>query len=220
MDESGPLYTVVGIYAHMTMMGLDDRQSPYGIVFPMGLQSDGGYRSIAVRTRGDAQRVLPDMRAALRELDPALPVYELESARTSLSETIDQPRLLAGVMPALSAVALLLAAIGIYGVLAYAATRRRREMGIRMALGAAPSGVRALIVRQGVAVSLAGVVVGLGCATVMSRFAGSLLYGVQPGDPVTLTGAALVLLGVAIVASWLPARRATNVDPVDVLRAE
>ena len=116
--------------------------------------------------------------------------------------------------------ALVLAVVGIYGVVSYSVAQRTREMGIRMALGAPPSSLVSLVMRHGGRMGVAGIVVGIGTALFAGRFAGKLLYGVRPGDPMTYVLVALLLGAVAVVATILPARRATRVDPASALRAE
>jgi putative ABC transport system permease protein len=116
--------------------------------------------------------------------------------------------------------ALLLAAIGIYGVLSYAVSRRTRELGVRMALGATPGGLARLVVREGLATTAVGIGIGLAAAAVLTRYLASLLFEVQPGDPLTYAAVAGVLLVTALLATWLPARRATTIDPLAAMRAE
>jgi ABC-type antimicrobial peptide transport system permease subunit len=124
------------------------------------------------------------------------------------------------VLGLLAAVALILAAIGVHGVLSYGVTARTREIGIRLALGAQPSGVRRLVVREGAILAATGAAIGLSAAFVLTRGMNALLYGVAPTDPWTFIGVPLGLMAVAIAASYFPARRATRVDPVAALRAE
>jgi ABC-type antimicrobial peptide transport system permease subunit len=117
-------------------------------------------------------------------------------------------------------IALTMAALGVFGVLSYTVTQRTRELGIRLALGAAPGAVRRMVVRQGLGLVVTGLVIGLAGALALVRVMSSLLYGVEPTDPLTFLSVAAVLIGVAIAASYLPARRATRVDPIIALRAE
>ena len=131
-----------------------------------------------------------------------------------------QPRLNSWLLGAFAALALALAAIGIHGVLAYAVSHRTREMGVRLALGAQPSDVVRLVVRQGLAPVVTGAAIGTAGALVLTRFMAAQLYDIAPSDPLTFAGALLVIAAVAVVACWLPARRATRVDPVTALRAE
>jgi len=134
--------------------------------------------------------------------------------------SIAQPRFQTGLLNLFGAVALLLAACGIYGVLAYAVTQRQREIGIRMALGAQKRNVLSLVIGQGMKLALAGVVLGIAAALALTRVLRTLLYGVEPGDPLTFAGVSLLLVGIALFACWLPARRAARVDPMEALRYE
>jgi putative ABC transport system permease protein len=124
------------------------------------------------------------------------------------------------VLQVLSALALVLAATGLFAVMAYAAAQRQREFGVRMALGAAPGDLLELVLRRGLVLAALGVIIGLGAAWGLTRFLRTILYETSPHDPITYAGVAVVLLGVAALACWLPARRAARVDPVDALRAE
>jgi ABC-type antimicrobial peptide transport system permease subunit len=176
--------------------------------------------SIGIRTAVAPRASLVAIRDVVRRLDPDLPIAELAPARTALIETIDKPRFLSTIMLAVAGIALVLTAIGIYGVLSYAVTQRRREMGIRMALGSMPQRVRSMIVRSGLVVAAIGSMAGLLTAIVLSRLVASLLFGVQPNDPLTLGAAIAIVLLVAAAASWIPATRATRVNPVEALRAD
>jgi ABC-type antimicrobial peptide transport system permease subunit len=153
-------------------------------------------------------------------MDRDLPIAELATARAALVETIEKPRFLMGVMLGIAATSLILTAIGIYGVLSYAVAQRRREMGIRLALGSMPHRVRSMVVTSGMIVAAIGSIIGLAMALMLSRLVVSLLFGVQPNDPLTLAAVMAIVLLVALVASWVPAQRATRVNPVQVLRAD
>jgi putative ABC transport system permease protein len=137
-----------------------------------------------------------------------------------VSTSVAQPRLNAVLLMIFACVALLIAAIGIYGVLSYSVSQRTREIGLRMAIGAQPGGVLLLIVRQGMAVALAGIAVGVAVAVAVSRVLSALLYGIQPRDPVTFLIVATVLALVALIACYVPGRRAARLDPVLALREE
>jgi ABC-type antimicrobial peptide transport system permease subunit len=173
-----------------------------------------------VRTHGDPAAAATSARDVLREMDPLIPLAAVRPMREVWRGSMARHESLLALLAAFGAVALLLASIGVYGVTAQAARRRTHEIGIRMALGAGGREVVRLMLRQGMAVVGLGLVAGIGVALAATRAMGSLLYGVAPTDPVTLVAVAVTLAGVAGVASYLPARRATELDPVDTLRAE
>jgi predicted permease len=157
---------------------------------------------------------------AVREVDAAVPVVRLRDMDSVFAESIRRPRLLAQLLGAFAGLALLLAAIGTYGVLSYMVTERRREIGIRVALGAARSHVLTQIMKQGLQVTAIGVTIGLGGALAVNRLIGSLLFGVQPTDTMTIAFVIATITAVAVIASWLPAWRASRLDPNVVLRDE
>jgi len=156
----------------------------------------------------------------VRELDPLLPLFGVEPLTETIGHSIAQRRFTMLVLGAFAAVALLLAAVGVHGVLSHAVARRTREIGIRMALGADPRGVRALVVSEGAALAGVGIAVGLAAALALSRLLTTLLFGVSDRDPAIYAGSALALGAVALVATVLPARRAARVDPMEALRSE
>jgi ABC-type antimicrobial peptide transport system permease subunit len=156
----------------------------------------------------------------VREVDPAVPIVRLRDMESVFAESIRRPRLLAQLLGAFAGLALLLAAVGTYGVLSYMATERRREIGIRIALGAGRSSVLALVVKQGLQLTIIGVVVGLAGALGLNRLIASVLFGVQPTDPTTLAAVIMTITLVAAGACWLPAWRASRLDPNVVLKAD
>jgi putative ABC transport system permease protein len=179
-----------------------------------------------VRTRGtrdagsDPAKLTNAVRTAIRELDPDLALDNVRTLESAVTRSVARPRFAAAVLGAFGLSALALAVVGVYGVLSYAVTRRRRELAVRMALGARPDAVSRLVVSSGLKHAGAGVVIGLVAAVVGSRVLAALLYEVSPTDPATLVAVGAVLLGAALLASWLPARRATRVSPAEVLRGE
>jgi ABC-type antimicrobial peptide transport system permease subunit len=156
----------------------------------------------------------------VREVDAAVPVVRLRDMESVFAESIRRPTLLAHLLAAFAGLALLLAAIGTYGVLSYMVTQRRREIGIRVALGAARSHVLIHIMKQGLQVTALGIAVGLAGAFALNRLIASLLFGVQARDAVTMAFVIAMITAVAVVASWLPAWRASRLDPNLVLRDE
>jgi putative ABC transport system permease protein len=153
-------------------------------------------------------------------LDKNLPVAGLETMTERLAGSVGSRRFNMLLLLTFASLALVLAAVGIYGVMSHSVTQRTHEIGVRMALGAARDDVLKLVVRQGMALAFAGVLAGLGAAVALTRLMSSLLYGISSRDPVTFAVVSLVLMAVAFVASYLPARRATKVDPMVALRYE
>ncbi|HUP23314.1 MAG TPA: ABC transporter permease [Thermoanaerobaculia bacterium] len=168
----------------------------------------------------DPEAVAPGLRAALQTLDPELALDEVQTMEQRLAESVARPRFYAAVMGVFAVLALLLAVVGLYGVLSYVVTRRTRETGVRMALGAARSQVVGSAMWSGLRLVLLGVTLGVAGALALQRFVESLLYQVEPTDPATFVGLSAVLLATSVVASLLPARRAAAVDPVEALRHE
>ena len=160
------------------------------------------------------------MTRVLRSLDPLMPVTNVKPLDELVSGTIARPRFNATMLTLFASLGLLLASIGIYGVLSYSVAQRTQEMGIRMALGADAGGVLRLVVRDGLKVAAIGVVVGLAVALPATRVLAALLYGVESSDPTVFAAVAATLTFVALAASYLPARRATRVDPMVALRPE
>jgi ABC-type antimicrobial peptide transport system permease subunit len=156
----------------------------------------------------------------VRDVDPTVPIVRLREMDAVFAESIRRPRLLAQLLGAFAGLALLLAAVGTYGVVSYTATERRREIGVRMALGASRCGVIGLVMKQGLHATVIGVIVGVAGAFAANRMIASLLFGVQPTDPTTLTAVVMTITLVAAGACWLPAWRASRLDPNVVLRAD
>jgi predicted permease len=173
-----------------------------------------------VRAAGDPAQLLRQIPVMMARIDPNIPVQDLKTLPEQIRENVYLDRMIGTLAAAFAAVATLLAAIGLYGVLAYAVAQRTREIGVRMALGAGEWSVRRLVLRQVGVMTAVGAVLGVIAALELGRLAGSLLYGLQPNDPASVVGAAGVLTLVALGAAYLPARRASRVDPMRALRAE
>jgi putative ABC transport system permease protein len=176
--------------------------------------------SFVIHTSGDPAHLIPAVRAVMAEVEPNQPIHNLMTMEQRLANTTTSRRLNTVLLGSFAAVALLLAVVGIYGVMAYAVTQRRREIGVRMALGAQKSDVLGLIIHGGLRLTLLGVAIGLAGAFALTRYLSSLLYSVKVTDPVTFLGIAVALTGVALLACWLPARRAAKVHPTVALRYE
>jgi ABC-type antimicrobial peptide transport system permease subunit len=158
------------------------------------------------------------IRAAVHEVDPDQPIYNVKTMERVVAESVSDRRLYVFLFGVFAAIAVALAAAGIYGVMSYSVTQRTQEIGIRLALGAPQSAIARMVVRQGLWMALFGVSLGAAGALTLNRFLTKLLYGVQPTDPLILISVCLLLVAVAILASYNPARRAMKLDPVDTLK--
>lgn len=219
-DETSqaPWMTVVGVIrdAHRSEVTRAIRPELY----MSALQVTPRTQMLLVRTAGDPDAIVPAVRRELQTLDPQLPMFRVTTLERELALTLTQPRFQAVLLAGFAAIALLLATIGIYGVTAHAVGQRTQEVGIRMAMGAARRDVLRLILLQHLRPALAGLALGVLGAIVLSRFLQSLLFGVGATDPATFALVAVMLFAVACAACWVPARRATRVDPLIALRTE
>lgn len=213
---------IVGVVGDVHHRGLDSRPQPeLYFSYRQSLSGQGAPRaSIVARTTGDPLALVPFLRQDILDLNPSLPIDNVMTMEARLSSSVAQPRFYALVLGVFAAGALALAMVGIYGVLAYTVSRRSREIGLRMALGADGGRIRNLVVRQGALLVGVGVAFGLAGALVTTRALESLLFGVTTLDLPTLIAVPVVLVTVAIVACYLPVRRATRVNPMDALRYE
>jgi putative ABC transport system permease protein len=173
---------------------------------------------VVVRSDAPASALLPVVRQKVRELDPELPVATVRTMEEWVSNSAAQPRLSAELVAVFAFMALAIAAVGIYGVMAFSVGQRTRELGIRMALGARPDTLVWVVVKQGMDLALAGLAAGVVGAALLARAVDSLVYGVAPHDPRTMVAVAALLSGVALLACWVPARRASRLDPLIALR--
>lgn len=216
-----PWFTIVGVVRDGKQGGLGESSGTelYLLVDQMRrLESAVNMQHVVVRSARSAVSLAPDLRAAVGALDPNLPVVGLRSMDDVIAESVAEPRFLSRLLALFAAVALALAAIGTYGVLACLVAERRREFGIRLALGAERGRVLRLVVRRGLVLIGAGLVAGLAGSTLAARAVGTLLFGVSASDPVTLAAVAGVILLVGLTACLVPAWRATRVDPLTALR--
>ncbi len=225
-DTEGPnvqWMEVVGVVANLHHRSLD--QDPGQEVYWPQLQSPvGGQLSVVLKTAGDPTKLAGAVRAAVRSIDGDLPVERVRPLESVVAEALASSRFQTVLLGIFAGAALLLAAVGVYGVISYSVAQRTHEIGIRMALGARRPAVLGLVIRQGMALVLAGVGLGLVLSMILLRWLSerlaSFLYGGRAFDPLTLVAVPLVLLAVALLANWLPARRATRVDPLVALRSE
>jgi putative ABC transport system permease protein len=176
--------------------------------------------SVLVRKNAGGDNLLPAIRREVRALDPGVPLRNIEMLEQAVDRQLGPDRFYLLLLAVFAGVAVVLAAVGLYGVTAYLVSRRTREIGIRMALGAKRGDIGRMVLSQGISVALVGVALGLVGAYSSSRVLRSLLYEVEPGDPVAFVGATGLLLAVVVVAILSPARRASRVDPVEALKSE
>jgi putative ABC transport system permease protein len=210
--------TVVGIVAHVKNYGVD--QPSRVETYVPDFQSTSGGGTILVRTTGDPANLAGPVREAVRSFAPDVPLYNVRPLDEIISENSASRRLAVVLISAFAALALTLAAVGIYGVMAYSVTQRSHEIGVRMAMGAAPGAVRRMIVGQGLRLALVGIITGLLVSLAMAHFISSLLFRVSAFDRGTFVGGAVMLSIIVLVSTWVPARRASRVDPIVALRYE
>ena len=215
----GAARTIVGVVGNERFRGLAD-QGPIAVYAPLDqAPSANGAGVLLVRTSRDPSTLISGVRGAIRQQDPALAVFGLEPFQETVSRSVAERRFNMLVLGLLATVALLLAAIGVHGLLSYTVTQRTREIGIRMALGAQPASLLRLVVSQGMSLAMIGAALGLVAAFLLTRSMATLLYGVTATDPVIFVVVPTGLALVALAASYFPARRATRVDPMTALRS-
>ncbi|HEV2691110.1 MAG TPA: FtsX-like permease family protein, partial [Bryobacteraceae bacterium] len=208
--------TVVGIKADTHQMGLDTEVRPELFIPTRNLDSI----ALVVETAGDPLRLTGAIQSQVWAIDPNQPVSDLKSMEQRMDEGWAQRRFNMLLFGTFAGLALLLASVGIYGVLAYAVSQRRQELGIRIALGASSGNVAGLVLRQGLLLAGAGVAIGMAAALALTRLMATLIFGVSTTDPVTFSAVSALLVVIALVASYVPARRAVRVDPMQSLRVE
>jgi predicted permease len=208
---------IVGVAAPAKLTGMEDVSGVPFVYMPFGPQLAF---SLVLRSNRSLAELAPLMRQKVRAVDPALPLYGVTTLQLSVDGMLANRRGVMMLLAAFALIALLLSAVGIYGMLAYDVTQRTREIGIRGAIGASRGQILGMILRQGLRKAGLGLVIGLAGALMLSRFMSSLLFDVRPSDPVAFGAVSVLLLLVALLASWLPARRAAKVDPMVALRCE
>ena len=221
--DGDTVYQIIGVVGNIKSRTLGEETRP--VLFrslDQTVASDPAFMgySILVQTTADSAQIVNELRNQVRALDPGMAVYNIQTIQEHLRDAFFLPRLAATLFGVFGAIGLILAAVGLYGVMSYTVSRRTREIGIRMALGAQAGQVQQLIVRQGMILAAIAVAIGLPAAFALARLFTSVLYGIQTNDPATFTAVPLFLSAVALFACWLPARRAAMVDPQIVLRCE
>jgi predicted lysophospholipase L1 biosynthesis ABC-type transport system permease subunit len=218
--NDGPYSTVVGLVRHVQWDGLGTRNpTRYG---PYHQTNRNFVRAmaLAVRTTGEPSAIAGPLREVVRSLDPNVPIMGMSTMDDVLSAQVARPRFLMTLLGVFALVALALGAIGVYGVMSHAVAQRTNEIGIRIALGARAGNVTVMVVRQGVLLALSGVLAGLVGAFAATRVMAGMLFEVSTTDPWTFITVSVLLVLVGLVASYLPARKASRVDPIEALRAE
>ncbi|HEX5004476.1 MAG TPA: FtsX-like permease family protein, partial [Gemmatimonadales bacterium] len=222
--------TVVGVVGHTMHEGLDgDRRIQ--LYLPLA-QAAQGFMAFAVRTTAEPMQAVGGVRAALAAVDPDVAIANIDQMDELVSTSTGPRRFSMVLLTIFSLLAAALAAIGLYGVMAFTVTQRSKEMGVRLALGATPGEVQRMVMQQGMRLAVVGVLFGIAAAIALTNLlkaldsqtslsrADQLLFNVSPHDPLTFVGVPFMLLSVALLASWVPAHRATMVDPVEALREE
>jgi putative ABC transport system permease protein len=219
LDGNDPWLTIVGVVSDYRHYRLPQPMGP--AMYYSFSEAPSWSQTLTIRTAlPDPYSLVPSVHAALRELDPQIAMYDVKTMSDAVSQSLWRQRLQGQVLGTFAALALLLAMVGIYGVISYTVAQRTRELGVRVALGAQRGDVMALVLKQGLRLALAGIVIGIVGALVMTQTLSSLLYGVQATDLLTYTVVPVALGGVALLATYIPALRATRVDPLTAIRAE
>jgi predicted permease len=216
--KSRIVYEIIGVVETGKYRTLGE--NAHSVFFRNRWQHPGPRSTFVAHIRGNAQNALAMIRNEVQKIDPRLSLSRLVTLEQHLALALFPARTTGFLFGVLGAVALMLAVSGLFAVIAYSVSQRTRELGIRMALGAHRGNVRLMVIRQGAVLAGIGIVIGLGLATAASRFLRGLLYGISPIDPFSFLAIPLVLAAAALLASWLPARRATRIDPMEALRYE
>jgi predicted permease len=209
---------IVGVSADIRHWGLGEKPEP--CLFMPQAQQASGFLSLLVRTNADPTGIVAAVKDQIRTVSPNQGIQDVQTMQEVMANSVARPKLDATILAVFGAIALALACLGIYAVISYSVEQRMREMGIRLALGAAPAGVLGMVLREGMLLAAAGIVAGAGCALGLTRYLVSLLYAVKPADPLVFASVAAILALAAAAGCYFPARRATLVDPAVVLREE
>jgi putative ABC transport system permease protein len=207
---------IVGIVGDVRYDSLVDEAQPT-VYFPHP-ELTYSFMTLVIRTTGDPAEMTPEVRRVVREIDPDQPVSDVRTMDQVMADMLGRARFNTLLLGLLAGLATLLAAVGIFGVMSYSVTLQTREIGLRMALGARQGQVLMLILKQGLLLTLIGIGIGLACALALTRLLSGLLFGVDPTDPATFTAIVLLLTLMSLIACYIPARRATRVEPLIALR--
>ena len=218
IDSTSPWMTVVGVVGRIKQDALD-AESRIAVYFPHA-QFPTRSMNVVLKTSQDPATLAGPATSAIRQMDPDLPVYNVRSMSDRVNESLARRRFAMLLLSLFASLALGLAAIGVYGVIAYLVTHGTRELGIRIALGATPAGILALVIRHGITLAALGITLGIAAALALARFMRGLLFEIQAFDAATFVGVALVLTAVALIATIIPATRASRIDPIQSLRSE
>jgi ABC-type antimicrobial peptide transport system permease subunit len=216
-DEVG--MEVIGVVSDLRDLG-HERPAPPGVYAAAGNSVAPSFGYLLLRSATDPLQLIPQLRDLVRELDPDLPVFGARTLGDVVGQRLGARMFSISLLGIFATVALLLGAIGIYGMMSYAVTQRTREMGVRLALGAKSVDVVRLVLKNGIRLTVIGLAAGLIGAWLCTRWISAQLFGVEPSDPLTYAVVAVVLGGVSLMASYVPARRASRTDPLKALRAE
>jgi ABC-type antimicrobial peptide transport system permease subunit len=216
--DSGRALEIVGVVATHALQNVGEAPQP--AIYFATTQRPSGYNVVFARTEGDDTALLTKMRETLVTLEPQLLLLDNQTMKAQIQAMLFPVRVAAALVSVFSGLGLLLAAVGLYGIIAYAVAQRTREIGIRMAIGARPGAVVRLVLRQGLGLAAAGLVAGSLLGAAATRVVAGALYGVGVGDPIAWGAAAIVLVGAALLAHAIPAYRAVRIDPMGALRSE
>jgi putative ABC transport system permease protein len=217
-EPGGDLRQIVGVVGDVHSFGLEE--SPEPTVYAPIMQRTDRSISIVARTDGTPANLAAPLRSLVRDLDREVPVYSVQTMDERVSSSVGRQRFYASLIAIFAAVALVLSAVGLYGVIAYAVSQRTHELGVRVALGATGDRISRMVIGEGLVLTAIGIAIGAFASFFAGRLVSSLLFGVTALDPMTLGGVVFVLVAVAMLASWLPARRAARVDPLVAMRGD
>jgi putative ABC transport system permease protein len=220
VDSPNQWLTVVGIVNNVRQTGLYEQKHEIYVPYAQERRVFMAPRDLVVSTKADAASVVGAVRQAVWSVDKDQPISNVQTMDQVVAASISKERFQTLLLGLFATLALLLACVGLYGVISYAVVQRTHEIGVRMALGAKPVDVLRLVIRQGMGLTIIGLIVGVAVGSVVTRVLSDMLYGVGTRDPLTFVGAPLLLLVVAFLACYIPARRATRIDPLVALRYE